>query len=249
MCLFNSFLIIGKFFGKINWRIEEPDGEYFTREALQRFVQDPTQPGHLINHNNEYLHYEDDWYVIDYAYDDNKEGVPPFAFVYYRGQNDAWVGYGGAVVYTRDSKLPKQLLPRLRAAAKKVKFDFDKDFKVTDNTCKTITDGDALLLKEKFAGKVFLQSEKQLQAAAVKAARSSVNTLKAQELFISNELGQAQKAVEELSSKAKDFEQDMAKKVETIEEDIAEGAVEIAKDVEKIIDVVDLERKEDNIDK
>jgi len=165
--------------------------------------------------------------------------VPPFAFIYYRGSNDAWIGYGGAVVYTRDSTLPKELLPRLRAAAKKVKFDFDKDFKITDNTCKSITDGEALLLKEKFAGKVFLQSEKQLQAAAVNAARSSVNTLKAQELFMSDELGQAQKAVEELSSRAKNFEQDIAKKVEVIEEVLVDEVVEIVKDVEKIIQDVD----------
>eukprot|EP00804_Cyclotella_cryptica_P029013 CCRYP_005215-RA/>CCRYP_005215-RA protein AED:0.30 eAED:0.30 QI:0/-1/0/1/-1/1/1/0/268 len=108
----------GKFFGKLNWRIEEPDGEFFTRDALQRFVQDPANPAHLINHDNEYLHYKDDWYIVDYAADDNKEGVPPFAFVYYRGENDAWVGYGGAVIYTRDSKLPESLLP-LREAAKK----------------------------------------------------------------------------------------------------------------------------------
>ena len=85
----------GKFFGKLNWRIEEPDGEFFTRDALQRFVQDPQNPAHLINHDNDYLHYEDDWYIVDYAEDGNKDGVPPFAFVYYIGNNDAWRGYGG----------------------------------------------------------------------------------------------------------------------------------------------------------
>jgi violaxanthin de-epoxidase len=184
--------------------------------------------------------------VIDYAYDGNPEGVPPFAFIYYRGQNDAWVGYGGAVVYTRDSTLPTQLLPRLRAAAKKVKFDFDKDFTITDNTCKAITDGDALLLKEKFAGKVFLQSEKQLQAQAVKLRNASVNSIKAQELFFSDELGQAQKAVEELSATARDFEKEISKKVETIEEDIVQEVVEISKDVVQIIipDVDDVKVKE-----
>ena len=31
----------GKFVGKLNWRIEEPDGEFFTRDALQEFVQYP----------------------------------------------------------------------------------------------------------------------------------------------------------------------------------------------------------------
>lgn len=235
--LHDSF--VGTFFAKINWRIEEPDGEFFTREALQRFVQDPNQEGHLINHNNEYLHYEDDWYVIDYEYDDNKDGVPPFAFIYYRGSNDAWIGYGGAVVYTRDSKLPPALLPRLRAAAEKVKFNFDKDFTLTDNTCQTITDGEALILREKFAGKVFLQTEEQLQAAAVNAAKSSVNTLKAQELFISDELGQAQKAVLELSTRAKEFEDNIIKKVVKIEEE----AVGVVKDVEKIVLKVDLDAK------
>ena len=80
----------GQFFGKLNWRIQEPDGEFFTRDALQEFVQDPAQPGHLVNDNNEYLHYSDQWWIIDYEYDNNPNGVPPFAFVYYRGSNDAW---------------------------------------------------------------------------------------------------------------------------------------------------------------
>jgi violaxanthin de-epoxidase len=51
----------GTFFGKLNWDIVEPDGELFTRDALQQFVQDPKEPSHLINHDNEYLHYKDDW--------------------------------------------------------------------------------------------------------------------------------------------------------------------------------------------
>ena len=84
----------GNFFGKLNWDIVEPDGELFTRDAVQQFVADPKEPAHLINHDNEYLHYKDDWYIIDAEYDDNKDGIPPFAFVYYRGSNDAWDGYG-----------------------------------------------------------------------------------------------------------------------------------------------------------
>jgi violaxanthin de-epoxidase len=118
----------GKFFGKLNWRIQEADGEFFTRDALQRFVQDPDWPAHLVNHDNEFLHYEDDWYILDYEPDNNEAGLPPFCLVYYRGSNDAWVGYGGAFVYTRDGKLPEAIKPRLREAAKKVNFDFDKDF-------------------------------------------------------------------------------------------------------------------------
>lgn len=116
---------------------------------MQRFVQDPGNPGVLYNHDNEYLHYgtttvpaaggmegmhgiacwqlgrrcdgpftspaviaemdacflthrflpmpvvaEDDWYVVGWEPDS-------YAFIVYKGQNDAWKGYGGATVYTR----------------------------------------------------------------------------------------------------------------------------------------------------
>jgi len=216
----------GKFFGKLNWRIEEPDGEFFNRDALQRFVQDPKQPGHLINHDNEYLHYEDDWYVLDYANDGNAEGVPPFAFVYYRGSNDAWTGYGGAVVYTRASTLPEELRPRLREAAKKVNFDFDKDFTVTDNTCPVMEKGEALILREKFAGNVVLQTEKQVQAAATRFRGNAANSAKAQVLFVEKELDEAQKAFAELSSKVTEFEKEVADNAATLERTIEqEGAV------------------------
>eukprot|EP00559_Dactyliosolen_fragilissimus_P005215 CAMPEP_0184858766 /NCGR_PEP_ID=MMETSP0580-20130426/3822_1 /TAXON_ID=1118495 /ORGANISM="Dactyliosolen fragilissimus" /LENGTH=468 /DNA_ID=CAMNT_0027355071 /DNA_START=247 /DNA_END=1653 /DNA_ORIENTATION=+ len=242
----------GKFFGKLNWRIEEPDGEFFTRDALQRFIQDPNQPGHLINHDNEYLHYEDDWYILDYAPDNNPEGVPPFAFVYYRGANDAWVGYGGAVIYTRDSRLPTELLPRLREAAKKVNFDFDRDFKLTDNTCKTINEGETLLLREQFAGKVALQTEEQLQAAAVRVRGNAANSVKAQVMYLGDELTQAEKAFEELEKKTLSFEEEIVKDVVGLEKEIVKDVVglekEIVKDVvgaekEVVKDVVGLEKE------
>lgn len=231
----------GKFFGKLNWRIVEPDGEFFTRDALQRFVQDPKQPGHLINHDNEYLHYEDDWYIIDYADDDNKEGVPPFAFVYYRGANDAWVGYGGAVVYTRDSKLPQELIPRLREAAKKVNFNFDKDFTITDNTCTEMSKGEAVLKREQFAGKVALQTEKQLQAAAVMARNNAVNNVKAQAIFVNDEISQVEKAVETLEKKAIEFEKEIVKDVVDVEKELLREVVEVEKEVVKDVSEVEKE--------
>ena len=207
----------GTFYGKLNWRVEEPDGEYFTRDALQQFVQDPKEPAHLINHDNEYLHYKDDWYIVDYEYDDNKDGVPPFAFVYYRGSNDAWDGYGGVVVYTRDSKLPESLIPRLRVAAQKVGFDFDKDFAITDNTCKTMDQGEALLLREKFAGKVVLQTEELVQAQATKIRGNALNSAKAQKVFFSNEAAAAGKAFEKLSEDVKEFEKQVTDDVRAFE--------------------------------
>ena len=51
----------GKFYAKLFWRVTEPDGEVFTKNAIQKFVQDPKNPAHFINHDNEYLHYKDDW--------------------------------------------------------------------------------------------------------------------------------------------------------------------------------------------
>jgi violaxanthin de-epoxidase len=188
--------------------VEEPDGEFFTRDALQRFVQDPKDPAHLLNHDNEYLHYQDDWYIVDYATDDNKDGIPPFCFVYYRGSNDAWDGYGGVVVYTRSASLPPSLQPRLRTAARKVNLDFDKDFTLVDNACPTLQRGEALVLKEKFAGKVALQTEQQLQAQATKLRGNVVNSVKAQVLFVEKEIGQAEKAFSQLEKDSLKFEQE-----------------------------------------
>jgi violaxanthin de-epoxidase len=203
----------GTFYGKLNWRVEEPDGEFFTRDALQQFVQDPKNPAHLLNHDNEYLHYKDDWYIVDFEYDDNKDGVPPFAFIYYRGSNDAWDGYGGVVVYTRESKLPDSLLPRMRSAAKKVGYDFDKDFKITDNTCPTLKSGDTLILREKFAGKVVLQTEEGIQAQATKFRGNAMNSIKAQKVFFSQEGTAALKAFEKLSSDLQEFEAERAAEI------------------------------------
>jgi len=200
----------GTFYGKLNWRVEEPDGEFFTRDAIQQFVQDKENPAHLINHDNEYLHYKDDWYIVDYEYDDNKDGVPPFAFVYYRGSNDAWDGYGGVFVYTRDAQLPESLIPRLRTAASKVGFDFDKDFTVTDNTCPAIAGGDALVLREKFAGKILLNTEESVRAQAIRLRGNALNSVKAQKVFFSNEGEAAQKAFDNLSDSLQQFEKERA---------------------------------------
>merc|ERR1712127_742910 len=220
--------------GKLNWRIQEPDGEFFTRDAVQEFYQDPQNPAHLINHDNDYLHYQDDWYIIDYAAGGNKDSVPPFAFVYYRGENDAWVGYGGAVVYTRDAKLPEVLLPRLREAAKKVNFDFDRDFDVTDNTCKALDKGESVVLREKFAGKMAIQTEKQLQQQAVLARTAA-----------SNEVGtvekSAEKALQRIEDKAVQFEKELAKDVGKVEQEIVKDVVNVEKEIVK--DVVKVEKE------
>eukprot|EP01024_Parvocaulis_polyphysoides_P059672 TRINITY_DN6464_c0_g3_i1.p1 TRINITY_DN6464_c0_g3~~TRINITY_DN6464_c0_g3_i1.p1 ORF type:complete len:435 (-),score=54.31 TRINITY_DN6464_c0_g3_i1:337-1572(-) len=117
----------GRLFAKINWRISKPDEDFIQRSTMQRFVQLNDNPALLQNHDNEYLHYEDDWYIIASKPDD-------YVFVYYKGNNDAWKGYGGAVVYTRSSSFPSEYSDELREASKRVGLDWDQ-FTFTDNTC------------------------------------------------------------------------------------------------------------------
>lgn len=81
-----------------------------------------------------------------------------YVFVYYQGRNDAWDGYGGAVVYTRSATLPESIVPELEKAAKSVGRDFNK-FIRTDNTCgpepplverleKTVEEGEKTIIRE-----------------------------------------------------------------------------------------------------
>ncbi|XP_065854291.1 violaxanthin de-epoxidase, chloroplastic isoform X2 [Euphorbia lathyris] len=144
-----------KLVGNLSWRIRTPDTGFFTRSATQKFVQDPLQPGILYNHDNEYLHYQDDWYILSAKMENSSDD---YVFVYYRGRNDAWDGYGGAVVYTRSAVLPESIVPQLEAAAKSVGRDFNK-FIRTDNTCgpepplverleKTVEEGEKTIIKE-----------------------------------------------------------------------------------------------------
>lgn len=81
-----------------------------------------------------------------------------YIFVYYRGKNDAWDGYGGSVVYTRSSVLPDSIVPELERAAKSVGRDFST-FIRTDNTCgpepalierleKTVEEGEKTIIRE-----------------------------------------------------------------------------------------------------
>eukprot|EP00897_Mesotaenium_endlicherianum_P003199 jgi/Mesen1/2907/ME000175S02063 len=113
----------GKFVGKLTWRIETPDGGFFTRSAEQRFVQDPQQPGIFYNHDNEYILSS----KIDNTPDD-------YVLVYYRGSNDAWDGYGGGFLYTRAKTVPEKIVPELDSSLRKIGLSYGQ-FTPTDNTC------------------------------------------------------------------------------------------------------------------
>lgn len=51
----------GKLVGNLSWRVRTPDTGFLTRSTMQKFMQDPSLPGALYNHGNEFLHYQDDW--------------------------------------------------------------------------------------------------------------------------------------------------------------------------------------------
>jgi violaxanthin de-epoxidase len=119
-----------KLVGNLQWRIKDPVAatSFVTRYTVQEFEMDKTRQGILYNHDNEFLHYEDDWYIL--AAKDQK-----YVVVYYRGNNDAWDGYGGAVVYTKAPAFPMEYVPEVREAVEKVGLKWE-DFVLTDNTCK-----------------------------------------------------------------------------------------------------------------
>lgn len=98
--------------------------------------------------------------------------------MYYKGRNDAWDGYGGAVVYTRSAVLPESIVPELENAAKKVGRDF-KQFITTDNTCgpepplverleKKVEDGERTIIRE----------VEELEGQVEKAGKSEMTLLK-----------------------------------------------------------------------
>jgi len=116
--------------GQLQWRIKDPiaGSNFVTRATVQNFVQDATRPGILYNHGNEFLNYQDDWYVL-------AEKKDAYVVIYYRGSNDAWDGYGGCTVYTREPAFPKQYTKEVSDAVAKIGLKF-QDFTLTDNTCK-----------------------------------------------------------------------------------------------------------------
>ena len=89
-------------------------------------VQDPQSNSKLYNRDNEYLHYQDDWYAASPVFavvhmhamravscqvelGNNPQPSASkcryvvawkpdeYAFIYYKGNNDAWKGYGGTL--------------------------------------------------------------------------------------------------------------------------------------------------------
>ena len=172
-------------YGQLNWRITEPDGEFFTRDTIQRFVEDEKRPGILYNHDNEYLHYQDDWYILDYEAGKGNDDSDAFVLVYYRGRNDAWDGYGGAVLYSRSKTVPQRAVPEIRAALSKVGLKWES-FTATDNSCKPResrleeVEADLILVETKVGG-ALRAAEKELEKDAIAIEKEVEKDLQAAE--------------------------------------------------------------------
>ena len=215
----------GKFYAKLFWRVTEPDGEFFTKDAVQRFIQDPKNPAHLINHDNEYLHYKDDWYVIDYEPDD-------FVLVYYKGSNDAWDGYGGSFLYTRDPTVRPELVPRLEKAVASMGLKYKwSDYTLTDNTCKLLEESPTVL-REKFATKLLLTEEDQLQQQLTGLRGAAINTIKTEEK-------EAEKSVIKLEKGLENFLKELEKDAEEVVEEVEKEAIVLEKGFENELDVIE----------
>lgn len=206
----------GKLIGNITWRIKTPDGGFFTRSTVQKFVQDPAHLGVLYNHDNEYLHYQDDWYILSSKIEKKADD---YIFVYYRGRNDAWDGYGGAVLYTRSSVLPESIIPEVSKAAKTVGRDF-KDFIRTDNSCgpepplverieKTVEVGEKTIIKEveEIEGEVEKVKEKEINLFSRLFERLKMEIQKDEENLIKELSDEEMELLSQLKMEAKEVEE------------------------------------------
>mmetsp|Transcript_42177 Transcript_42177/g.83013 ORF Transcript_42177/g.83013 Transcript_42177/m.83013 type:complete len:441 (+) Transcript_42177:104-1426(+) len=214
----------GLLYAKLNWRVVEPDGEFLQRNAVQRFIQDKEQQGVLFNHDNEYLHYQDDWYILDSETSGKNKGGDDFILVYYRGRNDAWDGYGGAVLYTRTPDTPAGIVPRLEAASEKAGIKFG-DFVRNDNSCKEQADAaEKLKLREAYARKELLLGEQQVQERLTTERQLISNTLVAEEKALSK--GSAS-ALQRLEQNIATYEAELAQSFQKAEKGIENEVLEI----------------------
>jgi violaxanthin de-epoxidase len=212
-------------YGQLNWRIKEPDGEYFTRDTIQKFIQ--VRPGVLYNHGNDYLHYQDDWYILDYEAGKADDDSDAFALVYYRGRNDAWDGYGGAVLYTRTPNYSASVKERCTIACDKAGLGFKfSDFKAPNNSCSAESASERLLLREKYTEKVLLTGERQIQSELTRDARVAASTIK-------DDVKEASKAEKKLEKILADFEKEVEKDAIAVEKEVVKDVVKIEREVEQ----------------
>ena len=118
---------------RLSYRVKFPNGQYETRvgvgEIKQNFL---AQPGILLVKTGK-LNQRETWYILDYSHVKGEE----FVLVSYNGVNDAWAGFSGAVLYTREKEVPARTRARAEAALTKAGIE-PGDMVMTDNTCGAI---------------------------------------------------------------------------------------------------------------
>jgi len=193
--------------GNLQWRIKDPVAgtNFVTRYTVQEFVQDPLTPGIMYNHDNDFLHYQDDWYILG-------ERPGEWVLIYYRGNNDAWDGYGGATVYSTNPVLDKKYFAEIDESLQKIGRRFS-EFTLTDNTCKERE----TKLEEAYQDLVFV--ENRVATGLVTAESNIVATLKRDVQEIERELVVAERAIQ--------------KQVMKVEKEIEKDVVEIEREIEK----------------
>jgi len=207
-----------KLVGNLQWRIKDPVAgtNFVTRYAVQEFVQDPGVPGILYNHDNEFLHYQDDWYILS-----QKKNA--YAVVYYRGSNDAWDGYGGAVIYTREPTLDDKYVPEITQSLQKVGLKFS-DFQRTDNSCKAAEskleefENDLVLVETKFAGGIQLVGKEVVK-----------DVVAVEKEVVKDVVGLEKEIVKDVVG----LEKEVVKDVVGLEKEIVKDVVGLEKEVEK----------------
>lgn len=210
--------------GKINWRISEPDGEFLTRSTVQKFVQ--TAPGVLENHDNEYLHYQDDWFILDHGNEDDPD--MGWVLIYYRGRNDAWAGYGGGTLYTRSPKVSQQILERVSEACERANVPFDKFWKTTDNSCPEVTD--PLALRRAYLEKLVQEGEITAAQQLTYLAKSAYSEVDKDERYVI----EGARRIEQMTEEFVRAEARLLEKAEKeLEKDVVADLVAVEKEIEK----------------
>jgi violaxanthin de-epoxidase len=219
-CQFHKFTspAPNKFVGDLQWRIKNPllENDFSTKTTIQEFIQDPKVPGILYNHDNEFLHYQDDWYVLAAKED-------AYFVVYYRGSNDAWDGYGGAFVYSRSPKFPKQYSKEIDESLQKIGRSL-KEFTFTDNTCK----GKPTVTEEL----VFVESR--VATGVASAETSFVDELTKDIQIAKDDVILAEK---ELAKDIRIVEDDIIAVEKELEKDVVNVEQEIVRDEQKFLNL------------
>jgi len=197
----------GTIYGGINWRVKKENGFFYQRSAMQQLVQQKDKEGHLVDTGGEFLHFSDDWYILGSKF----EGGPnDYLLVYYRGNNDAWLGYGGGFVYTKADKLPEEIVPEIKASLAAAGLDWNK-WTVTDNTCgpePRVLEEEVIEAEEALAG-----LEKNFVTAVEKEVEVEVAEL---ELDVEQEYSVLKTAIEKELSFLKEAEQELVDDVQSL---------------------------------